>query len=97
MLAHLQVVIGSKLRQRQSFFLSWVDDSKKGAGHTSIWIDPTMQLAFTFDTNQRHQINRQWIEAMMVSANSGAGLLITVEPRAQALAQERERPDIAVA
>ncbi len=97
-LAHLQVVIGTKLRQRQSFFLSWVDDSKKGGGHTSIWIDPTMQLAFTYDTNQRHQINREWLEAMMASANSATGLIITGEPQGLALADdERDRPDIAVA
>jgi hypothetical protein len=96
-LAHLQVVIGSKLRQRQSFFLSWIDGSKKGGGHTSIWIDPTIQLAFTYDTNQRHHINRSWLDSMMASANSATGLLITDEPQGLAIADEHERPDTAAA
>jgi hypothetical protein len=96
-LAHLQVVIGSKLRQRQSFFLSWVEDLAKGSGRVSIWIDPDIQLMFTYETCARHRINRPWLESMMASANSANGLLMGVEPRELALAVTPDEPDVIAA
>jgi hypothetical protein len=79
-LAHLQVVIGSKLRLRQSFFFNWIDDLGTGGGRTSIWIDSTIQLTFTYTANERHHINRAWLGALMESANSAQGLQLVSEP-----------------
>ena len=87
-LAHLQVVVASKLRLRQSFFLSWVEDSRKGGGRSSIWMDATIQARFTYETNQRHQLNKAWLDAMMLSANSAGGLLVCEEPTQLSLASE---------
>jgi len=84
-LAHLQVVIGAKLRRSESFFFSW----KAGAvdGHTSIWMQPTIPLSFTYSENRTPAINRTWIDSLMDVANSPSGLRIVPEPP--------ERPDSA--
>jgi hypothetical protein len=80
-LAHLQVVIGSKLRQRQSFFLSWLESIDGGSGRGSIWIDGAIALNFAYASAQRYKINRDWVEVLMTSANSANGLQLTPEPQ----------------
>jgi hypothetical protein len=79
-LAHLQIVIGSKLRLRQSFFFSWLDPVGLGGGRGSIWLDATIPLAFSYEHSVRHKINRDWLELLMASANSSTGLQLTIEP-----------------
>ena len=81
-LAHLQVVIGSKLRQRQSFFFSWLESVDGGGGRGSIWIDAAIPLAFSYATSKSFRINREWLEALMTSANSSGGLQLGPEPAA---------------
>jgi hypothetical protein len=79
-LAHLQVVIGSKLRQRQSFFFSWLESVDGGSGRGSIWIDAAIPLTFSYKTSQRFTINREWLEILMTLANSSSGLQLAPEP-----------------
>jgi len=85
-LAHLQTVIGSKLRLKQGFFFSWADHVEAGGGRSSVWIDPSIPLKFTFVTSERHLLNRVWLESLMASANSAQGLYLTSEPEAVAVA-----------
>jgi hypothetical protein len=80
-LAHLQVVIGSKLRQRQSFFFSWLESVDGGGGRGSIWIDAAIPLGFAYASAQRYKTNREWLEVLMISANSVNGLQLTPEPQ----------------
>jgi len=79
-LAHLQIVIGSKLRLRQSFFFSWLDPVESGGGRGSIWLDSTIPLVFDYAKSERHRINRDWLELLMISANSTVGLQLMPEP-----------------
>lgn len=79
-LAHLQLVIGGKLRLDQSLFLTWVDPVETGTGRSSFWIGRTTDLQFRYDTNTRHALNRQWTELLMTSANSPGGLQLVPEP-----------------
>ncbi len=85
-LAHLQIIIGSKLRSGQGFFFSWTEDVANGSGRTSVWIYPSLELRFVYATAQRHVLNRGWLESLMNSANSAEGLSLTSEPRTVALA-----------
>lgn len=79
-LFHLQLVIGPKLRRQESFFFTWGHPVRDGRGRTSIWLDRSLPLIFQFADDQRHIVNRQWLEALSVSANSARGLQVVAEP-----------------
>ena len=79
-LAHLQVVIGAKLRRGESFQFSWRDDPASGEGRNSLWMDQSVPLAFKYYGSRPPMLNPAWIEALMVAANSVSGLRIVAEP-----------------
>jgi hypothetical protein len=81
-LAHLQLVIGSKLRRGEKFFFSWQDNISVGSGRSSIWIEPSIPLYFKFSGTKAVTINRAWIDAMVATSNSSAGLIFLPEPGA---------------
>nr|WP_241985128.1 MULTISPECIES: ATP-dependent DNA ligase [Cryobacterium] len=78
-LAHLQLVIIAKLRRRESFVFTWTNSKIVGHGRTSIWIDPSIPLQFQYLGNRSPTINRSWVDALMDSANSSSGLILTNE------------------
>jgi hypothetical protein len=57
-LAHLQLVIGAKLRRRESCFFTWRDDPKIGDGRTTIWAHPTISIVFKFTAPARPRSTR---------------------------------------
>ena len=79
-LAHLQMVIATKLRRGESFNFSWVKDPSVGSGRTTIWMHPAIPLVYDFEGSRNPTMNRAWIEALMVTANSSAGLVLVAEP-----------------
>lgn len=79
-LAHLKVVIASKLRRGESFLFSWEHAGESGAGYSSVWLHPAIPLRFEFSASEVPDLNRSWLEAMMVSSNSVGGLRIMPEP-----------------
>jgi len=79
-LAHLQLVIAAKLRRNESFIFSWKDSTAIGDGRTAIWVHPTIPLTFKYYGGKMPVINRAWVEALMVSANSTGGLHVVEEP-----------------
>jgi len=79
-LAHLQVVIGAKLRRREGFFFTWRDDISVGDGRSAVWIDPAIPLYFRYSGSKSPAINREWIELLTLSANSTQGLHLMDEP-----------------
>jgi len=79
-LAHLQVVIGTKLRRGEPFFFSWKDDSSIGNGRTTVWLHPRASLVFKFYGSRRPRLNPAWIEALTHTANSPSGLYLVPEP-----------------
>ena len=81
-LAHLQIVIGTKLRRGESFNFTWVKDPADGSGRTTIWLDPAISITYDFLGSKQPAINRAWIEALMHAANSTTGLAILPEPTA---------------
>ncbi|MCR2812358.1 hypothetical protein NQ166_03230 [Microbacterium sp. zg.Y1090] len=50
MLAHLKVVMATKLRRGESFTVTWRHDENSPAGRTTLWIEPSIPLRFTFDS-----------------------------------------------
>ena len=79
LLAHLQVVVGMKLRRGEKFFLSWRNPADRGGGRQSIWIDNGVHLAFEYDGSSIPSINREWAETLANSAGTNFGLQVTNE------------------
>jgi hypothetical protein len=79
-LAHLQLVIGAKLRRGEAFFFSWRDDPANGDGRTVIWVHPHVPLTFKFYGGRQPAINRHWVESLMLTANAPQGLQLVPEP-----------------
>ena len=79
-LAHLRIVILAKLRRNESFSLSWNIESAHGSGRSSIWMHPSIPIQFEFFGSRDPALNRLWIEALMLAANSANGLELTPEP-----------------
>lgn len=74
-LAHVEIVVLAKLRRREAFALGL--DTPTG-GHATLWVGTNSALQFRFDSHE-HEINRAWLETMIDSANSPAGLRIIPE------------------
>lgn len=79
-LAHLQVVIGNKLRRGESFHFSWKDDPSIGDGRTTVWVHPRATLVYKYYGGRRPALNRTWIDALSDTANSPGGLYLVPEP-----------------
>jgi hypothetical protein len=79
-LAHLQTVIGAKLRRDEPFFFTWRSERTGGSGRDSVWVHAGASIVFTFRGSRVPHINRAWLEALMQSANSAGGLQIVPEP-----------------
>lgn len=80
LLAHLQLVIGAKLRRGESFHFMWKDESTIGNGRTMVWVHPRVSLAYKFYGSRQPKVNRAWIEALMYTANAPTGLYAVAEP-----------------
>ncbi|MFG6446137.1 ATP-dependent DNA ligase [Microbacterium sp. P07] len=80
LLAHLQIVIGTKLRRSESFFFTWKEDVSLGSGRTAVWVHPGAGLRFKFHGSRQPAISRPWLEALTHTANSPTGLYAVSEP-----------------
>lgn len=89
-LAHLQLAIGAKLRRGESFFLSWRDDPKVGDGRSSIWLETSVPLAFSYRSKQPQEINKTWLNALTESADGALGMRLTDEPVKDGRGQARD-------
>ena len=79
-LMHLHIVITAKLRRREGFVFSWSDPADSGSGRSSIWIHPSIPLFYRFTGSKAPLVNRDWVDALMASANSAGGMVLTPEP-----------------
>jgi hypothetical protein len=78
-LAHLQAVMSAKLRRDESFYFSWTTNEPESRRHT-VWINPSIPLRYEYSGTAMPDINRDWLEALSVVANSPAGLTLIAEP-----------------
>lgn len=78
-LAHLKVIVATKLRRNESFTLSWRHPEGDPEGRSTIWLHLSIPLQFTFDELEPPQLNLQWIHALMESANSSGGITFLEE------------------
>ncbi|GAB3632379.1 hypothetical protein GCM10027421_17320 [Microbacterium shaanxiense] len=78
-LAHLKVVIATKLRRNESFTLSWKHPEGDRPGRSTIWLHPSIPLRFVFDEPEPPTLSAEWITAMANSANSSGGITLVPE------------------
>lgn len=79
-LSHLKAVITTKLRRGESFLFTLEYGTDSGSGHSSVWLHPAIPLRYEFSDSRDLQINRQWLEELMLVANSNGGLRLVPEP-----------------
>jgi hypothetical protein len=78
-LAHLKVVIATKLRRGESFTVSWQHPTDQPRGRSTIWLHPSIPLRFVFDDPEPATLSHQWIEDLAHSANSTGGIMLVSE------------------
>ena len=78
-LAHLKVVIATKLRRDETFTLSWTHPDDQPRGRSTIWLHPAIPLRFVFDDPEPTELSREWIEELANSANSSGGITLVAE------------------
>lgn len=78
-LAHLKVVIATKLRRDETFTLSWTHPDDQPRGRSTIWLHPSIPLRFVFDDPEPTELSREWIEDLANSANSSGGITLVAE------------------
>jgi len=78
-LAHLKVVLATKLRRSECFTLSWVHPDDQPTGRSTIWMHPSIPLRFVFDDPEPAELNRQWIDDLAHSANTSGGIMLVAE------------------
>lgn len=74
-LAHIELVTLAKLRRNEPFALSL----DRPDGRSTLWINPAATLRFDYDS-ERPAINREWLDVLIESANTTAGLRVLPEP-----------------
>ncbi|WP_394769995.1 hypothetical protein [Lacisediminihabitans sp.] len=79
-LVHLQIVISTKLRRGEDFFLSWLQPVERGSGRHAIWIDNGVPLHIFYSGSKIPTIDRDWIESLLASAGKASGLQLGVDP-----------------
>lgn len=78
-LAHLKVVIATKLRRGESFTVSWQHPDDQPRGRSTIWLHPSIPLRFVFDEPEAPSLSREWMEDLASSANSSGGIMLVAE------------------
>ncbi len=78
-LAHLKVVIATKLRRGESFTVSWRHPDDQPAGRSTIWLHPSIPLRFVFEEPEAPPLSRSWIEELANSASSTGGIMLVSE------------------
>jgi hypothetical protein len=78
-LAHLKVVIATKLRRDESFTVSWKHPDDQPRGRSTIWLHPSIPLRFVFDDPEPTELSREWIEELANSASSTGGIMLVAE------------------
>jgi hypothetical protein len=78
-LAHLKVVIATKLRRHESFTLSWVHKNGDAPGRSTIWLHPSIPLRFVFDETEPPELNAEWISILSSTLSSTGGICLIDE------------------
>lgn len=74
-LAHLKVVIATKLRRQESFMMTWPAGAERRSRLT-VWMHPSIPLIIEIDTEKSPTLDPRRIEKMMGNLNSRGELIL---------------------
>ncbi|MCK6081076.1 ATP-dependent DNA ligase [Microbacterium sp. EYE_5] len=83
-LAHLQLVITTKLRRGEAFTFMWRNDQSLGDGRQVVWLHPGADLNWQYYGSRQPALNPAWLDALSYVANSPSGLYLVPEPQGSA-------------
>ena len=75
-LAHLKIIIGTKLRRNESFLMTWVCGADAEDARTTIWVHPAIPLQFGFDTAVLPPIEPERVSSIMTALNASGELVL---------------------
>lgn len=75
-LAHMKIVVGTKLRRQESFMMSWVPGGASPDGRLTAWIHPSIPLVIAFDSPEPILVDAERVSRMMNSLNAHGELMI---------------------
>ncbi|MCR2813831.1 hypothetical protein NQ166_12550 [Microbacterium sp. zg.Y1090] len=81
LLAHLKVVIATKLRRGESFTLTWQHAADEPAGRSTIWMQPAIPMRFVFGSPEPETLNADVVRDLAAAANSASGLTVSLTDR----------------
>lgn len=99
LLAHVKLVVATKLRRNESFMLTWRHPD--GTGRSSVWLQPSIPLRFIFDSPEEPVIDHALLTSLAAAASSNGGLVLDLEElpvlaaAGDAPAQEPARAEVA--
>ncbi|KAA9149910.1 hypothetical protein F6B41_06285 [Microbacterium lushaniae] len=73
LLAHVKVVIATKLRRGESFTVSWRHPEQ---GRSTIWLHPAIELRFVFASPEPEMLDSALLQRFANEAATAAGLVL---------------------
>lgn len=73
LLAHIEVVVLSRLRRNNAFAMRWTQTGEQG-GRRTIWIHQSTDLYFEYDEAQQPELDRELLDQLAKAADSNAGI-----------------------
>ncbi|MFS0912227.1 hypothetical protein AB3M89_10575 [Microbacterium sp. 179-I 3D2 NHS] len=77
-LAHLRIVMGTKLRRLESFMMTWHPADGDPARTCSAWIHPAIPLQFHFDAESIPKVEPAHVAELIDRVNATGDLIVTV-------------------
>ncbi|KJQ53373.1 DUF7882 family protein [Microbacterium sp. SA39] len=75
-LAHLKIVIATKLRRQESFMMTWRPIDHAVDQRATVWIHPAIPLQFGFDSADPPPVDPHLIADMMKALNATGELVL---------------------
>jgi hypothetical protein len=79
LLTHLEIVIVNKFRRHEPFLMSWLEESPAGMRRSSMWMNASSPIHFTYAGSRVPTINRDWVGILETEANGSRGLIVLNE------------------
>lgn len=74
LLAHVKVVMATKLRRGEAFTLSWTSQT----GRESIWVQQSIPLRFVFSTPEPESLDPEVLSRLAKAANVAGNLALNI-------------------